>query len=135
MNEQAAQALLAGWLSGAAAGLATTALVLVAATRRPGLISELPLLQGHPGVLGIVVANATVIALTLVGLVLGAAYYASDAQPGRFALLVGVGVVVLGGLYAYVRGRVWSDEAPLVLVALAIVGLAFAVMLPQLAAR
>lgn len=132
VNTDLARALLAGWLSGAAAGLAITAILLVTAARRPMLAHRLPW-QGRLVVFGILAANATVFALTLVGLVLGALQHRTHGD-GRFSLMVVAGVVVLGGLYVFIRGRVRTGEAPAVVAALVVVALAFAVMLPALAA-
>ncbi len=132
MNSEAMQALLAGWLSGAAAGLAVTGVVLVMAARHPALAPRLPW-QRHLGVLGIVVANGMLIVLTLVGLLLGALYHRTREDAERFPLWVILGLFAVGGLYFFVRGRVRTAEAPVVLVALAIAGVAFAGLLPRLA--
>lgn len=132
MKDDVAQTLLAGWLSGAAAGIAITGLVLVAAARRPGLARRLPW-QSRLGVLGMIVSNAVLFSLTLVGLVLGAFYHRVREDEGRFPLYVLAGAVVVGALYVFIRGRVRTAEAPVVLVSLAIAAFAFAVMLPGLA--
>jgi len=132
VKQDIAQALLAGWLSGATAGLAITGIVLVTAARRPALALRLPW-QSRLGVLGIVVANVLVFSLTLVGLVLGAVQHRTHGD-GRFPFFVFAGVVVVGGLYVFVRGGVRRAEAPVVLAGLAVVAVAFAVMLPALAA-
>ncbi|MEX2373473.1 MAG: hypothetical protein WD800_06675 [Dehalococcoidia bacterium] len=133
MNAEAAQALMAGWLSGATAGLAVTALVLVTASRTPALATRLPF-QGRLGILGIVAANVMVFGLSLIGLLLGTAYHETSAEAGggRFPLAVAAVIVGLVALYGFVRGF-RRGEAPVVLGGLALSALAFAVMLPWLA--
>lgn len=127
------QALVSGWIAGAVAGLASTAIWLVAMARRPGLAARLPL-QGHLTVFGIVFANTFVIGLTLVGLVLGAFQHRSGGGPGgAFSLAVLAGLVLVAGAYAFVRGRLRGGEAPYVLLTLATVAVSFALLLPWLA--
>ena len=133
MNSHVLQSLLAGWLSGAAAGLGVTAVALVWVSRRPAVMRRLPL-QARLPVLGIVVANAMVFGLTLIGLVAGAVYHGTsvDAGGGRFPLVLAGIVVAAAALYAFVRGP-RASEAPAVVGALVVCGLAFGGMLPWLA--
>ncbi len=134
MNTHVLQSLLAGWLSGAAAGLALTAVVLVWLARRPEVARRLPLQTRLP-ILGIVAANALVFGLTLLGLVSGAVYHntSADAGGGRFPLVLAGLLLTVGALYAFVRGTVRSKEAPVVLAALIVCGLAFGGLMPWLA--
>lgn len=134
MNVDLMQALAAGWVSGAVAGLVATAVLLVLMARRPELAARLPLPNNLP-VLGIVFANALTIGLTLVGLVLGALHHATGNEGvlGAFSLLVLIGSLLIAGFYAFVRGGVRGPEAPGVLLSLFIVALAFGLLLPWLA--
>ncbi len=133
MDAELARSLLAGWIAGALAGIVGTGAVLVVAVRRPGLAARV---VGRPKlpVLGMILANGLTLTFTLVGLILGALFHragGSDAAV-RFALVVGGGAVVVAGLYAFVRGRVRTAEAPIVLVVLTIAALSFGVVLPVL---
>lgn len=135
VNVELLRSLVAGWISGAAAGLASTGIWLVAMSRRPALAamaSRLPR-ERFVIVFGIVFANASVISLTLVGLLLGAVHHRLGGGPGSpFSLLVLGGGVVIGGAYVFVRGGLRAPEAPWVLFTLAVIALAFGVMLPVL---
>lgn len=138
MTDDLAQALLAGWLSGAVAGMVLTASLFVLLVRHPGLLRRFAGRARLP-LIGIVAANALTLGLTLAGLVLGALFHRGGGAEGgadalRFALVVGGVVLAVAGLYVFVRGRVRSAEAPAVLGALAIVGLAFGALLPWLGA-
>jgi len=128
------QGLLAGWITGAAAGLAMTALLLTMAARSPNLAQRMPF-QNRLVIVGIVAANATVFVLSLVGLVLGALWHrtSSSAETSYFGFVVLGWLVAMAGLYAFVRGRVRGAEAGLVLGALGICAVAFGVALPWLA--
>lgn len=135
MNDELMQSLLAGWLSGAVAGLATTAIALAWLARSPERARRLPL-QARLPILGIVVVNAMVITLTLVGLVIGALHHNTRPEGGGvglFPLAVAGILLALAVLYAFVRGRIRTPEAPLVLGSLLVCGLAFGGMLPWLA--
>jgi len=135
VNADLMQSLLAGWVSGAAAGLATTMLVLVWLARSPERARRLPMQVRLP-ILGIVVVNAMVITLTLVGLVAGALHHntrPADGSAGLFPVTLAAIVLASAALYAFVRGRIRSAEAPLVLGSLLVFGLAFGGMLPWLA--
>lgn len=134
MNGHVLQSLLAGWLSGAAAGIGVTALVMTWLSRRPDLARRLPF-QARLPILGIVVVNAMAFGLTLIGLVLGAVYHSTsiEADGGRFRLVLAGVLFAIGGLFAFVRGRVRGGGVPLVLGVLAVCGLAFGVMMPWLA--
>jgi len=132
-NVDLLQSLVSGWIAGAVAGLACTAIWLVAFIRHPELALRLPL-QQKLVIFGIVFANAFVISLTLVGIVLGALHYRFGGGPGdgySLALLGGTVVIALG--YAFVRGRIRSQEGPYVLITLATVGVAFGLLMPWLA--
>jgi hypothetical protein len=122
-----AQALLAGLIAGVAAALATTVIalrVIVGSARWRERAAEtsvsLPLV-------GVVVVNGAMLAWTVLGLVLGAAYH-RGGNPG-FSIAVasaGVAVAVAG---SYVIGRLsWPLYST---VAVAVV--AFAGLLPLLA--
>ncbi|MDA0300901.1 MAG: hypothetical protein O2822_00065 [Chloroflexi bacterium] len=127
------QAVVSGWIAGAAAGLASTAVWLVALVRRPGLATRLPL-HGHLTIFGIVFANAFVISLTLVGLVLGALQHRFGGGPGgAFSLAVLAGAVAIAAAYAFVRGGIRGEASPYVLLTLAVIAASFAVLLPWLA--
>lgn len=134
VSAETAQALLAGWLSGAAAGLAITAVVLIVLARHPEAAARLPG-QGRLRFVAIVVANALVLGLTLVGLVLGALYLrtSGDAGGAWFSLVVAGGCVAAAALYVFVRGQIRGGEAPVVLGSIVIAAAAFGVMLPLLA--
>lgn len=132
-NNELLQALVAGWVSGAVAGLAATAAVLIFLARRPAVARRLPWQQRLP-ILGIIFANAFLFGLTIIGLVLGALFHRAGGPeaPVRFGIGVGAGVLVIATLYAVVRGRLRSGEAPGVLACLAVCGLCFGVLLPFL---
>lgn len=127
------QSVVSGWIAGAVAGLANTAVLLVAIARHPHLADRLPL-QRNLVVLGVVFANALVISLTLVGIVLGMLHHRFGGGPASvFSLAIVGGTVLLGLFYAFVRGTVRSSEGPVVLVTLSIAGAAFGLLLPWLA--
>lgn len=132
-NVELVQSLFAGWVAGAVAGLAQTAVVLVVLARRPALAQRLPWQQRLP-ILGIIFANALTFSLTIIGLVLGALFHANGGPDAalRFSALVAGGVVAIAVLYAFVRGRLRSAEAPAVLIGLVVAGVAFGGLLPWL---
>jgi hypothetical protein len=123
-----AQALLAGWVSGAAVAFATTAVVLFAVSRDPWWQARLNRTRLRLPLLGVVIVNAMMLFWTIVGLVLGAIHLGVD-QPA-FSLTV-VAITALGLLlFSAIRGRpgwvTWSTVA--------VAMLAFAGLLPALAA-
>ena len=130
-DPEAARALLAGFVAGAAAAFATTAIALVGLSRsarwraRAGQAGRLPL-----PLLGVVFANGLMLAWTLLGLVLGAAYLGvDDRHPAVFGLaVVGAVAAVLVGT-AFVRGRLTAPMWSTALVA----ALCFGLLLPLLA--
>jgi len=130
-NVDLLQSVVAGWIAGAVAGLAGTAVLLIFVARRPEMAQRLPL-QNHLVVLGIVFANGLVIGLTLIGILAGAAHYRFGGGPGS---AFSVGVVVVAALvsvvYVLVR-RGFRAEVPGVLICLGIVALTFSLLLPWL---
>lgn len=95
------QALLAGWISGAAVAFATTAIVLVVLSRDEGWRARFVRTTVRLPLMGIVVINGMMLVWTLVGLMLGALTLWTD-QPGftvavtamlALALLVWITVV------------------------------------------
>ena len=134
MNEELAGALLAGWIAGAVAGLTSTAALLLFAARSPSFAARLP--TRRLPLLGILLANGLTFGLTLVGLLLGGLFYGFGGGGSGGALRFGWGVfvVVAGflGLYGFVRGGSRGREAPVVVVALAVAGVCFGVLLPWL---
>ena len=139
MDEAAARALLAGFIAGAGAALASAAVALRALLgserwRRRAARGRRPL-----PLLGALAANALLLGWTAAGLALGAAYLRAESErPGAglgspnalFTASVLVAVGSLLGLAAIVRGRV---SAPM-LQAAAIAAVAFGWALPLLAA-
>ena len=130
-DPEAARALLAGFIAGAAAALATTAIVLVSLSRsaqwqaRASQVERVPL-----PLLGVVFANGLLLAWTLLGLVLGAAYLGvDDRHPALFSLVVLGAVAAVLLATAFVRGRL---TAPMWTTAFA-AALAFGLLLPVLA--
>ena len=133
MDPEAARALVAGFISGAAAALATTGIALFSmshnaewwarARERVAGARSVPL-----PLLGIVVVNAMMLAWTLLGLVLGAAYLSLD-DPARFRLFLNVAVLVALIAAGFVRGRMTRTMWVTALVA----ALAYGVLLPLLA--
>ncbi len=133
MDPEAARALVAGFISGAAAALASTGIALfsmsrnaewwVRARERVAGARSVPL-----PLLGIVIVNAMMLAWTLLGLILGAAYLSLD-DPARFRFFLNIAVLV--GLIAagFVRGRMTRTMWVTALVA----ALAYGALLPLLA--
>ena len=133
MDPEAARALVAGFISGAAAALASTGIALfsmsrnaewwVRARERVAGARSVPL-----PLLGIVIVNAMMLAWTLLGLVLGAAYLSLD-DPARFRLFLNVAVLVALIAAGFVRGRMTRTMWVTALVA----AVAYGVLLPLLA--
>jgi hypothetical protein len=73
VDHDAARALLAGFIAGAAVAFATTAIALVTVSRNTALQARLGEARRLP-LLGVVLANALFLGWTLLGLVLGAAF-------------------------------------------------------------
>jgi len=118
---EAARALFAGLIAGAIAGLATTAIALVALSRNPALRARLPMALPLPA-LGVVAANAMLFAWTLVGLVLGA-LWRGVSQPA-FSIAVAVAVLALLAAAAFVRARLtWPMGITAVVAAVAFAGI------------
>jgi hypothetical protein len=81
IDREVGQALLAGWISGAAMAFATTAIVLVVLSRDDGWRARFRRTTLRLPLVGIVVINGMMLGWTLVGLVLGAVTLWMD-QPG-----------------------------------------------------
>jgi len=138
VNHEAARALLAGFISGAAGAFATTFLILVVVARNAAW-QRLPRNRRAPmPLVGVVFVNLLMLLWTAAGLVLGALYLRAESdRPDGFLLTPNwtftVGVTVVIGIAlvaaAIVRGRL-GTTAPLVAL---IAHLAFAWMLPVLA--
>lgn len=138
MTDETARALLAGFLSGAAAAFATTFLILVVISRNPAW-QRMPQNRKVPmPLVGVVFVNLMMLLWTAAGLVLGAVYLRAESDRPAGALLtpnwtftVGVSALILITLVTAViiRGRL-GTTAPLVAL---IAHLAFAWMLPILA--
>jgi hypothetical protein len=97
------RALLAGWIAGAAAAFASTAVVVAAMARTTGWRARLSEVRVSLPLIGILVVNGMLLVLTILGLVLGALYHAAN-QPG-FSLGVALAVATLLSLGWFVRGR------------------------------
>lgn len=123
--------LLAGWITGAAVGLASTAIVVIAVVRSRRWPRQFARLRISIVAFAIAAANGMVIGWTLIGLLAGAAWIAS---PARFPLLAGAVGLAFAALYAYVRGLEDRGEAAVVLGCTLVATLAFALALPLLAA-
>ena len=133
MDPEAARALVAGFISGAAAALASTGIALfsmsrnaewwVRARERVAGARSVPL-----PLLGIVIVNAMMLAWTLLGLILGAAYLSLD-DPARFRFFLNVAVLVALIAAGFVRGRMTRTMWVTALVA----ALAYGGLLPLLA--
>jgi len=133
VDPEAARALVAGFISGAAAALASTGIALfsmsrnaewwVRARERVAGARSVPL-----PLLGIVIVNAMMLAWTLLGLILGAAYLSLD-DPARFRFFLNVAVLVALIAAGFVRGRMTRTMWVTALVA----ALAYGVLLPLLA--
>ena len=120
MDAEAARALVAGFISGAAAAFATTGIALVSMSRNAEWWVQARL--------GVVVVNAMMLAWTLLGLVLGAAYLSLD-DPARFRFFVNIALLLALIAAGFVRGRMTRAMWSTALVA----ALAYGVLLPLLA--
>ncbi|GMU39573.1 MAG: hypothetical protein AMXMBFR23_04390 [Chloroflexota bacterium] len=130
-DEELLRPLVAGWISGAAAAMFITP-VLVIWAARPGPAARFQGRSRLP-VLVILFLNGLSISLTLIGLVLGAIYHASGGRPFVIGMLGSL--AVLAAAYVIVRGRVRTGEAPAVLISLAILAACLGGLLPVLAER
>ncbi|MGE3858062.1 MAG: hypothetical protein AB7G21_13980 [Dehalococcoidia bacterium] len=130
-DPEVAGPLLAGWIVGAAVGLADTAILVIAVARSSHWPSQFSHFRVSMPAFAIAAANAMVIGWTLVGLLFGAMWIAVP-MPG-YSIGVGGAFAVLGVLYAYIRGLSHRGEAQVVLGSglLALVG--FAGVVPLLA--
>ena len=127
------RALVAGFISGAAAAFATMGIALysmsrnarwwVRARERVAGASKVPL-----PLLGIVIVNAMMLAWTMLGLILGAAYLSLD-DPARFRFFVNIALLLALIAAGFVRGRMTRTMWVTALVA----ALAYGVLLPLLA--
>lgn len=124
-------AVLAGWVCGFAVALACTGYVMFGLSRMH--LRPLPDLKVSLPIFGIVAVNALVIGWTLVGIGAGVAFYATGT--GRFTGGVAAAHVLLVLVYAVARGHLWSGEARVVWATLLTSLVAFAGVLPFLAAR
>jgi uncharacterized membrane protein YhhN len=106
--------------------------VMFFAARRPDFAQRLPL-QVHLVALGIVFANAFVIGLTLIGILVGALHHRFGGGPGSgFSIGVTLVFLAVAVIYMLVRRRVRSGEAPAVLISLGVSAAAFAILTPWL---
>ncbi len=127
-----ARPLLAGWIAGAIVGLVDTAIVVIAVARSPRWPEQLAYFRVSLPALTIAAANGMLLGWTLIGLLLGAVSMLVPMP--RFAIAVCAVTFAVAGLYAYVRGLDDRGEAAVVLSSLALATLAFAGVLPALAA-
>ena len=126
---EAGRALLAGFIAGAAAAFATTAIALLSMSRSPQWqVRAAGVERVSLPLLGVALVNGLLLGSTLLGLMLGAAYLGVEDRL-RFALLVLAAVAVALAAATYVRGRL---TAPMWGTALA-AALAFGLLLPALA--
>ena len=127
------RALVAGFISGAAAAFMTTGIALYSMSRNAAWwVSARERVAGGSRVplplLGVVIVNAMMLAWTMFGLILGAAYFSLD-DPDAFRFFVNI-ALLLGLLAAgFVRGRMTRAMWVTALVA----ALAYGVLLPLLA--
>ena len=132
VNVELAQALFAGWVAGAIAGMVTTAVVMIFVVTTPAVRTRMPWANRLP-ILAILMANALTFGLTLVGLILGAVFHnvGGRGEPLTFGLVAAGACVALGGLYLFVRGA-RGRESPVLLTLVVTCGLAFGGLLPWL---
>ena len=127
IDAEVGAALLAGWVAGAAVALATTAIVLVALSRDDGWRVRFGRTTVRLPLVGMVVVNGLMLAWTLVGLALGAAYLWID-QP---AFTIAVAVMLTLGLVMWTT--VWGRPGWAVLSTVGVALAAFGGLLPMLA--
>lgn len=127
MEHEAARALVAGWIAGAAAGLAITGVAMAVVIRGPAWWGRARVGHLSPPIIGIIVVNVMVFAWTLLGLLLGALYLAAGPSMFRVGLAAAVGGALV--IAWVVRGRLTWPMGATAAVAL----LAFAGLLPLLA--
>lgn len=131
-NPDVARPLLAGWITGAVVGLADTALIVIAVARSPRWPEQLSGLHVSLPAFAIAAVNGMLIGWTLIGLLLGALSIIVPMPKFAFGVCgVTIGIVCL---YAYVRGLEHRGEVVVVMGSGLIATVAFAVMLPVLAA-
>ncbi len=124
-------AVLAGWVCGFAVALASTGYLMFGLSR--ATIRPLPNLRVSLPIFGIVAVNALVVAWTLAGIGAGVGYYLSGGP--RFTAGVAAIHALAALVYSVARGRPGSGEARVVWATLATSLVAFAGVLPFLAAR
>ncbi|MFA7248438.1 MAG: hypothetical protein WC273_02285 [Dehalococcoidia bacterium] len=132
LNPEIARHLLAGWVTGALVGLIDTALLVIAVGRSPRWPQQLSALRVSLPALTIAAVNGMLIGWTLIGLLLGAVSI-SVPMP-RFSILVCLVALGAAGLYAFVRGLGNRGEMLVVMGCGLVATVAFAGMLPALAA-
>ena len=131
VRPELARAVVAGWLIGVMVGLICLGILMIGLAREPNWAARIPKLRVSLPIFGIVAANVMMIGWTLVGVLLGFAYW---ARPG-IAFSVGViAVGVLGGgLYWVMRSGARGSEPLIVWSSLVVITLAFGVGMPLLA--
>jgi len=132
IDPEIARPLLAGWITGAAIGLADTAIVVIAVARSSSWPAQFSHFRVSIPAFGIAAVNGLLIGWTLIGLLMGALWIRIP-QPRFSILVVAVGLAIIG-LYAFIRGFDQRGEAAVLLATALLATLAFAVMLPALAA-
>ncbi len=120
IDPEVGQALLAGWISGAAVAFATTAIVLVVLSRDERWRARFMRTTVRLPLVGIVVINGMMLGWTLVGLMLGAVTLWTD-QPG-FTVAVAAMLALALLMWVTVVGRPGWAVLSTVAVALASFG-------------
>ena len=120
IDPEVGQALLAGWISGAAVAFATTAIVLVVLSRDERWRARFMRTTVRLPLVGIVVINVMMLGWTLVGLMLGAVTLWTD-QPG-FTVAVAAMLALALLMWVTVVGRPGRAVLSTVAVALASFG-------------
>lgn len=131
-NPDIARPLLAGWITGAAVGLLDTAIIVIAVSRSSRWPEQLANFRVSIPAFTIATVNGMLIGWTLIGLLMGALWIALPAP--RFSIAVCAVGCLLAGLYAFVRGLDARGEAAVVIGSAMLSTVAFAVVLPVLAA-
>ena len=126
---EAGRALLAGFVSGAAAAFATVAIALWSMSRSPRWRERAAGLKRLPAPLvGIVLVNGALIGWTLLGLLLGAAYL-QVGDPLRFGTIVHaialIAVLAAAFVLRRLSGAIWATAI--------VAAVAFGILLPALA--